>query len=648
MHDPCEILRFGDYEIDFGRRELRQAGAPVPLSLRPLRLLLHLAQHRDRALERRELFDAVWGEVVVGDESLTQALAEVRRAVGDSGDSQRVIRTQKGIGYRFVAEVTLVRDESAPPASPAREPSAEAPVALLQRRLGTRAWLAAAGALALTGIATAVLLRGARPPPAHPPFGVAVLPVAPLTASAADRELADGLTEQITQTLAANGYPVVARTTAAQYRERAADVRELGATLGVSHVLEGSVRRSAGRVRVTLQLIATDTGKHVWSEAFEETGDDAFAIEDRVTNRAAVQVQRLVWEDAVAWKRDPQLVEASELVVQSRKLFLEGRWEDHIALAERVLARIPEREPFLRYRGDTLATLSLAWSNLYAFAGSKSFREASAPILSHAEQAVALAPESAWAHASLARALTDHWRWDGAERELERACELAPRAADACGGFRWYVCGALGCASDHVEGARMGADAMPGYGALRVGLSSALLNTGRLDEALTASTRAGELGAPELQRARILWRLGRRDEAVEALHALSAAFVPEVARELETQRAAEPEAAWRSRASRLAAQPAGPFSPSPKFSAALFFAELGDYDAAMNALERSVAAHEPGFALNAIDVILDPIRETPRFRALLDRMNLTPYHEKYGVFERTRRRMSAPHSEATP
>jgi class 3 adenylate cyclase len=112
MSHDTGTLHFGDRELDFARRELREAGKPVALQPTPLRVLLYLAAHRDRTVPRRELLDAIWPGVVVGDEALTTALAEARHAVGDDGAAQRVIRTLKGAGYRFVAEVVVSADES--------------------------------------------------------------------------------------------------------------------------------------------------------------------------------------------------------------------------------------------------------------------------------------------------------------------------------------------------------------------------------------------------------------------------------------------------------------------------------------------------------------------------------------------------------
>ncbi len=105
MQGNKPILTFGEYELDSERRELRRSGEPVELQPTPLRLLLYLAEHRDRAVPTRELLDTLWPETVVADTSIAKALNQARRAVRDDGTAQRVIRTQRRLGYRFVAEV---------------------------------------------------------------------------------------------------------------------------------------------------------------------------------------------------------------------------------------------------------------------------------------------------------------------------------------------------------------------------------------------------------------------------------------------------------------------------------------------------------------------------------------------------------------
>ncbi len=119
--EPSEILAFGEFQLDVGRRELRRDGVPVELRPTPLRLLFYLAERRDRTIPKQELLDALWPDAIVTDTSLANALSEARRFVGDDGDVQRVIRTFKGHGYRFVAQVRKPTESRAQPSRPSAQ-----------------------------------------------------------------------------------------------------------------------------------------------------------------------------------------------------------------------------------------------------------------------------------------------------------------------------------------------------------------------------------------------------------------------------------------------------------------------------------------------------------------------------------------------
>jgi tetratricopeptide (TPR) repeat protein len=178
-----------------------------------------------------------------------------------------------------------------------------------------------------------------------------------------------------------------------------------------------------------------------------------------------------------------------------------------------------------------------------------------------------------------------------------------------------------------------------------------LMQAGRLDEAEPIALRAAQLGwsvdLPSIQ-----WRLGKRESAVESLRRiLERAGAAAAVRDLDILRGDGPESVWRWRAALRTPEPvAGITTAAREFLSARTYAELGDMESALAAIERSFAAHEPGMELQGLDVIFDPIRDTPRFRALIEHMGLTAYHEKYGVFERARQRVAVADDddEATP
>jgi tetratricopeptide (TPR) repeat protein len=214
---------------------------------------------------------------------------------------------------------------------------------------------------------------------------------------------------------------------------------------------------------------------------------------------------------------------------------------------------------------------------------------------------------------------------------MRRTCELDPRGFN-CGGIVAHVCAALGCIEEQLEGARWRVRAMPADPGSWVTLVWALANNNRWEESAAAEQRIRELGlAPALALLpRASWRLGRRDAAVaESAQILRALGSDAGAAELERRGAASVEDTWRWLAELQAATWHAGIPNLHELIAARTYAELGDMDAALAALERSVASHEAGLELFGLDPIFDSIRDTPRFRALIEQLGLGAYHAKH-------------------
>jgi TolB-like protein len=206
---------FGEFRFTVPRMELTREGVAVPLGSRAAEILLFLIHHAGDAVHKNALLGAIWPDRVVEENNLTVHMAALRRALGDNTPGTRFIRTEPGRGYRFVA---AVQEDVAAPATAAGGP-------------------AGAG-------------RG-KP-------SIAVLPFDNMSGDPDQAFFADGMVEDVITELSRNrALFVVARTSSFSYRGRSIDIRQVAADLGVRYVLEGSVRRSAGRVRVNAQLIAT-------------------------------------------------------------------------------------------------------------------------------------------------------------------------------------------------------------------------------------------------------------------------------------------------------------------------------------------------------------------------------------------------------
>ncbi|WP_407158910.1 winged helix-turn-helix domain-containing tetratricopeptide repeat protein [Bradyrhizobium sp. STM 3557] len=240
---------FADHALDLDRRELRRDSQAIAVGPLVFDLLAYLIEHRGRVVSKDDLFDHVWRGRIVSESTLTSHINAARKAIGDSGQDQRLIRTVTRKGFRFVADVTEVAS------------------------LEETARLEAASA---------------HPQPVDAPGlpdkpSIAVLPFDNLSRDGEQDYFADGVVEDIITALSRVRWLfVIARNSSFVFRGRAIDIREIGRALGVRYVVEGSVRRALNRVLVTAQLIDATTGAHLWAERFESALDDIFELQGQV------------------------------------------------------------------------------------------------------------------------------------------------------------------------------------------------------------------------------------------------------------------------------------------------------------------------------------------------------------------------------
>jgi TolB-like protein len=246
--------QFGDFALDPDRRELTRRAAAVTIGPKVFDLLLFLVQNRERVVSKDDLLEAVWSGRIVSESTLTSHINAVRRAVGDNGEDQRLVRTVARKGFRFVGDV---------------------------KELQTSAGVAAANAgVADSSSATAQDLTLPDGP------SMAVLPFQNWSGDPEQEYFADGVVEDIITALSRIHWLfVIARNSSFTYKGRAVDVKQVGRDLGVRYVMEGSVRKATNRVRITGQLVDATTGAHLWADHFEGTLDDIFELQDQVAER---------------------------------------------------------------------------------------------------------------------------------------------------------------------------------------------------------------------------------------------------------------------------------------------------------------------------------------------------------------------------
>ena len=237
---------FEDYALDTDRRELCRRSDVVRLEPQAFDLLEYLIRNRERVVSRDDLIAAIWCGRIVSDSAMTTRINAARSAIGDTGKAQRLIKTVPRKGIRFVG---TVREEEA------------------SGSLGSDVTLQPS---------TSYL-----PLPDKP--SIAVLALTNMTGDPGQDYFSDGITEDIITELSRfSELLVIARNSSFQYKGKSIDVRQVGRELGVRYVLEGSIRRTGDRVRISAQLVDAVTGAHRWAERYDRKLQDVFAVQDEV------------------------------------------------------------------------------------------------------------------------------------------------------------------------------------------------------------------------------------------------------------------------------------------------------------------------------------------------------------------------------
>ncbi len=293
---------FRGFVLDVERGALRHADTDVKLRPKSFEVLRYLIERHGRLVTKQELLDAVWGRAVVTEGSLTQCLIEVRRAIGD--DAQRLIRTIPRRGLIFDVPVTAAGDGAVSDGEATKADLPKPAVSLL-RPLG---WLVIAilAAIALltalwwvvTDRGSDVAMSGQSTGAESAPVSIAVLPFVDMSSEQDQEYFADGLSEELLNLLAQiPALTVIARTSSFSFKGQNVDVATIAGKLGVSHVLEGSVRKSGDRVRITAQLVDAGNSAHVWSDTYDRTLKDVFTVQDEIAGAVAAALKRRLVAD---------------------------------------------------------------------------------------------------------------------------------------------------------------------------------------------------------------------------------------------------------------------------------------------------------------------------------------------------------------
>jgi adenylate cyclase len=365
-------FRFGEFILAPDERKLTRDGIELPLGARAFDMLCFLVTNHHRVLTKAEILDAVWPDIAVEESNLTVQVSALRKALGP-----KALATIPGRGYQFVQSV---EDGTPAPAPSADHPAATGPKVL-------------------------------------------VLPFANTSNDPDQEYFSDGVTEDIITDLSkVAALSVVARNTAFTFKGRAVDVAQTARDMNLTHVVEGSVRKSGNRIRINAQLVDGATGHPVWAERFDRDLTDIFDLQDQITEAivAALKVRLIPSERRAIQSRPTDNPAAYELYLQARYHHLRLDRQNY-AIAGRLAQQALEIDPEYDL---AWALLAISQTGLFGLSASAEHG------LQAAERALALNPDLSEALAAKAFVLAGLGRFDEAFELHERSLELDPESYD--------------------------------------------------------------------------------------------------------------------------------------------------------------------------------------------------------------------------
>ena len=420
------IFRFGAFDFDPEVRELRKHGLRIKLGRQPASVLETLLERPGEVVTRDDLRKRLWpaGTYVDFEHGVNTAVKKLRQALGDSADSPRFIETLARTGYRFIAPLNHAADNVVPIVESKQRRFARSPVAI-----------SAVALLALIAATFAVLRekRGARTD-AGSIRSLAVLPLANLSGDPAQEYFVDGMTDTLRQHLEGiRALRVVSRTSSIYYRGSNKPLREIAREMNVDAVVDGSVLRSGGRVRITVELIQAANDTRLWSGSYDRDLKDVFALQSEVAQKIAGEMRvTLAPADRERLARGHTADPEAYLAYARGRFFWNRRTEKDFKKAIGYFQQAIERDPNYALAYDGLAD---CWTPLGWFAylaPAEAFPHAKAAV----NKALDLDDSLAEAHTTLAAVSLNYDRnWAAAEREFRRAIDLNPNYAN---GRHWF------------------------------------------------------------------------------------------------------------------------------------------------------------------------------------------------------------------
>jgi TolB-like protein/DNA-binding winged helix-turn-helix (wHTH) protein/Flp pilus assembly protein TadD len=619
------VFEFAGFRLDVGRQLLLAPdGLPIALASRTFDTLRYLVERAGELVERRELMRAVWPKTVVEENNLNQCIVAIRKTLGEDHGQRRFILTVPGRGYKFTEPVRLVPPETSP------EPPL-APPRPARHRLGRWLTLGTAAAVVLAAAAFGiwrwrVMHTSLAPPPSIdavialagkagsvPAKSIVVLPFLDMSERKDEGFFADGMTEEITSILSqAPDLQVSARTSAYYFKDRPLPVGQIGRLLGVANVLEGSVRNSGDRLRITVQLVSADNGYHLWAASYDRKLDDLFAVQSEIAQAVVRQLQASLEDSSLHHHSLSSNPRARNLFLHALTLVL----NQTRAGLQQALADLREATTVDPNFAEAWALLAVA--HLYTAVFDDAPASSVRPLATDAaERALALDPKLSIAHTVMARLLMADAKFSEALAQLREALGADPNDVAALA-----MLAALEQASGHDEEAvRLAREVIsrdPIDAINHESLGNLLIFAGHFQEAIESFQSAIALNPSgnyyrfELAVAQLMAgdpraalqnvELGNDEEEREILRPVMLDALGQHAEAERQQAVAERK-----------------YAATNPHDLAAFYAMRGDADHAMSLLERSFNQDFPQTMLRA-DPLFNKLHGDPRFQALIRRI----------------------------
>jgi adenylate cyclase len=533
-------IRVGEWLIEPDLNRMTRADRQVVLEPKAIEVLLFLVKHAGDVLSKKEIIKTVWSDTFVSDGVLTYCISELRKAFGDDAKNPQIIQTIPRRGYRLIAQVT--ETYSATPSQPS----------------------------------------------------IAVLAFSDMSSEKDQEYFCDGIAEEILNNLTQiKGLNVAARTSSFAFKGKSEDIRIIGRKLGVDAVLEGSIRKSGTRLRISAQLINVADGYHLWSERYDRRLKDIFVIQEEIAHSIvqSLEVELSDSEKLLLKKIPTKNIEAYDFYIRGLQFFYQSKRKS-IEYAIEMFSHATDKDP--RY-AMAYAGLADCYSYLYMYFDSARSNLELAQKMS--QVAVDLDSELAEAHTARGFAMSLSQSYREAENEFKIAIQMNPRLFEA---YYFYArtCFAMGRLEDAIRLYEQAENVKPEDCQAPSLLAFTCRSMGQRERSEAAYRRT-------LTKAKKHLELNPDDSRVLYLAATALLELGEREKSIE----------WAKKSYSL-----DPMDPYIVYGIACFQCRLGNLKEAMDYFEQSIRAGftQKEWIVNDID--LDPIRKTPRFQALIKQL----------------------------